>query len=78
MKNGNCPKCNSTTIYKLQDGIGSSECQCISIGGWGKTSAKFDCYICTTCGYFENYVNDLNQLDAIANGKGNWKKIKAE
>jgi len=74
MKSGKCVKCNSKTVYKMQDGIGSSECQYISKGGWGKSPTNFDGYLCTTCGYFENYLNNINHLDAVANSD-KWKKV---
>jgi len=76
MKNGICPKCSQRSVYRLEDGIGSSECQYISKGGWGKTTTTFDSYLCTSCGYFENYVSKLSHLEAIANG-GKWKKVIA-
>jgi len=75
MKNGTCIKCNAKTVYKLRDGVGSVECQSIMVGRWGKSTTNFDCYICTSCGYFENYVTRRENLDAIAQGKGNWAKV---
>lgn len=58
----------------MQDGIGSSECQYISKGGWGKSSTNFDCYLCISCGYFENYVSINSHLDAIASSD-KWKRV---
>ncbi len=74
MRKGICPKCNSSSVYCLEDGIGSAEFHYIRRGGFGWSSTSFDCYLCSTCGYFENYVNKRDHLETIEQ-KGNWKRV---
>jgi len=61
MKNGKCPKCNSTNVFKNQRGLDWGKSAWVEI--WfgnpeDRTNAysDYDSYICTDCGYFENYV----------------------
>jgi hypothetical protein len=37
-----------------------------------KPTTDVDHYICTTCGYFETYVEDKVRLEAV---KKDWKKV---
>jgi len=74
MKRGTCPKCGSATVYLLEDGIGSAECQYIKKGGFFTSSTTFDCYLCVSCGFFENYVNNRQHLETIAQ-RGEWKRV---
>ncbi len=78
MKNGKCPKCNSTNIYMNRRGIDwGSKSQWIEI--WIGTPdsrtnswSDFDSYVCIDCGYFENYILDHEALREI---QAKWKKI---
>jgi predicted nucleic-acid-binding Zn-ribbon protein len=70
MRNGQCPRCNSTTIYQKSEGLYFGDVKgYFSIDGNGTPYVSF---ICTTCGYFENYVADEKRLEAIANS---WQKV---
>jgi hypothetical protein len=78
MKNGKCPKCNSTNIYENRRGIDwGSKSQWIEI--WFGTPdsrtnswADFDSYVCIDCGYFENFILDREALGGI---QTKWKKV---
>jgi hypothetical protein len=71
MKNGKCPKCNSTSVFMNRSGI-----EWADEGGWvsiwmgspidrlGKQSA-YDSYICSNCGYFENYILNKDILHEV-------------
>jgi hypothetical protein len=37
-----------------------------------KCNATTDCYICISCGYFENYLVDPDRLHAITR---DWEKV---
>ena len=71
MKNGQCPRCGSTNVYTRQNGIKSQG------DWWGLTTtppgstftvylrSDVDTYLCTSCGYFENYVLDEGKLAEV-------------
>jgi hypothetical protein len=74
MRSGTCPKCEAPTVYRRQRGIG--------IGGsggtvhvqtsWVTTPSPVESYICTRCGYFENYVVDDKKMAEVVN---TWEKV---
>lgn len=39
---------------------------------WG--SPKYESYICTNCGFFENYVTDERELARVAE---KWERLKS-
>jgi predicted nucleic-acid-binding Zn-ribbon protein len=64
MKNGKCPKCNSSNVFKQEGGAGPEH------GIYVYTSmltspSKCDSYICVDCGYFENYIMDTAKLQEV-------------
>jgi hypothetical protein len=73
MKKGTCIKCNTATVYKRKDGIGSDEFRCVDVKGTFKSDVSFDCYVCSTCGYFENYITE--SLEEIAKNSV-WKRVE--
>ena len=71
MRSGKCPKCNSTNVFMNKRGIDYG-------GGWGwleiwmgspdeASNRQSDCdsYICSDCGYFENYIVDKEILHEV-------------
>lgn len=36
------------------------------------TAASYETFLCTACGYFENYVTDMSKLQQAAEGHGGW------
>lgn len=67
MKSGQCPKCGSSEVYRktrgaLEEGV--------SISLWA--AATLDTYICTNCGYIENYVLDDSNFTKIVK---KWDKV---
>jgi len=84
MKSGKlCPKCGSKKIgyidtvmddaghskpkeRKLAESLAGSAWQ---MGPRKAVSAVVEAYVCTSCGYFEEYVKDASTLE--------WSKIKA-
>ena len=74
MKKGICPKCGSATIFAKADGLKFSAMKglvFVETGGATMASAAV-AYVCTTCGYFENYINDPNKLAVV---EKNWQKV---
>lgn len=76
MKDGKCPKCNSSTVFMKRQGIELATDKAfyvrISSERISRSLTDVDHYVCTTCGYFETYIEDKTKLTAIA---GDWKKV---
>ncbi len=74
MENGICKNCNSQNIYKSVNGIISGDKQVyvrnLSIFSSGTNKITF---VCTDCGYYENYLEDKEILKKIAS---KWEKVK--
>lgn len=71
MKNGTCPKCNSSNIYFKPYALDK-----VTLDGKG---VEYTNYVCANCGYFETYITDANALKQIvtrAEKLGDWKKVK--
>jgi predicted nucleic-acid-binding Zn-ribbon protein len=65
LRTGVCPKCRATTVYKKAEGVGFAE-RVVVRTGWLNAPSRYDSYICTTCGYFENYIADRGKLEEVA------------
>ena len=75
MKNGICPKCNSTEVFAGTNLVfkgGSYGANSIPISFW--VYAPLDNYVCATCGYVESYVADSNKLSEI---RKKWLKVES-
>jgi hypothetical protein len=75
MKDGKCPKCNSATVYSKLNGmsLGDGGIHVHLSTEWASRAVRgVRHYICTTCGYFEVYIEDKAKLEAVAK---DWQKI---
>jgi hypothetical protein len=77
MKNGKCPKCNSTNVFMNRKGIewGGGWWLEIWMGNLNERSSRqsdYDSYICADCGFFENYILDKNVLNEV---QTKWTKV---
>ncbi|MBK9981364.1 MAG: hypothetical protein IPP15_02890 [Saprospiraceae bacterium] len=58
MKQSNtCPKCKSTDIVRVPPFKGTSTSNLIQLTKWGTKFCYFDRYICSSCGYTEEYAD---------------------
>ena len=73
---GKCPKCNSNEIYCDAELPKRGDRASIAISSWSKLF--IDVYVCISCGYVEEYVenNDLNDSKKMEKLKSNWGKPK--
>jgi predicted nucleic-acid-binding Zn-ribbon protein len=74
MKNGQCPKCNSSNIFKKENGLlmgGKTQTLAIFIGSFTQ-GAACDCYICADCGYFESFIVSKDTLEQVRQA---WTKV---
>ena len=75
MKNGQCPKCGSQTVYSQPNGICFHNSNSFHVRtATLDRNTPFMSYLCTTCGYFENYATDPNKLAEAAK---TWPKVPA-
>ena len=80
MKNGICPKCNSTEVYRGA----STEGEGLAAGTYNTTveinasktptTLWIDTYICRACGYLEMHVANSDELAVLAQADG-WDKV---
>ena len=74
MKNGTCPKCGLATIYSKTEGLKYSAMRGVVFVETGRMvmASPATAYVCTTCGYFENYITDQNKLSEVLK---HWQKV---
>ena len=73
MKDGQCPKCEAQTVYRKQfkrPGYGVSSVQ---VRGTMSQAAPLDNYVCTTCGYIELYLEDIDERNYITD---HWDRVE--
>jgi hypothetical protein len=75
MRNGTCPSCHATTVYSKPGGVGISDRPVIHVyTGAISRAVPFVSFVCTTCGYFENFIADANKLAEVAQ---KWQPVPA-
>ena len=66
MKNGKCDKCGSSTVHTLVNGFApGGRREYLGFGG-AYSAVDVQSFLCTTCGYYENYVTDQKRLAEVA------------
>lgn len=76
MKNtGTCPKCQSHEIYTDAGLTKRGDRSSIPVTSW--STAFIDVYVCTACGFMEEYVTreDLKNDKKMTKFKEIWKKV---
>lgn len=78
MKDGKCPKCGSENVYTREGGIHYEQhwIYLDTVGSEWK-ACKYDSYICTECGYFENYIRekDMRGSNVLEEVAQEWDKV---
>lgn len=54
---GICPKCQTAAVIQIKAFKGTSTFNRVQLSKWGTQFTFFDNFICTGCGYMEQYVN---------------------
>ncbi len=79
MRNGECPKCGSHEIYtNTEDGEGFGGDESATLNCGLDSTEKWQTFLCTNCGYYENYLTDKILIaDIVAKRKKmkSWKKV---
>ena len=66
MRNGQCSQCGALTVHTLKNGVQpGGRREYLGFNGT-YTGVDVQTYLCTTCGYFENYVIDPARLAEAA------------
>ena len=74
MLKGKCPRCNSRSVFKKVNGVFSGEKHIYvrGVGGFSTPRSERITYVCTTCGYYENYIPDKSILKKVA---AKWERV---
>jgi hypothetical protein len=64
MQTGRCPKCASATVYRRSGGVGELRIHVRT--SFLSVPVPVFSYVCTTCGYFEQYIDDATKLAEVA------------
>ncbi len=73
MQKGQCPRCNSTEVYKKINGIISGNKKLYVIGLSMLTSPSDHLtLLCSKCGYYEDYIVDTDVLQKV---RDKWDKV---
>jgi predicted nucleic-acid-binding Zn-ribbon protein len=68
-KTGECPKCGRKNIYFNDRKMKGGQRNWLS---FGFSSVFINTYICTDCGYIEDYISDSTKFEKI---RDKWKKL---
>lgn len=71
-KTGKCPKCGNTEVYTDGKNVNRSERNIITVSAF--TRVFLNTYICTSCGYVEEYAEKIGEkkLEKI---KEKWRRM---
>jgi predicted nucleic-acid-binding Zn-ribbon protein len=73
MRNGKCPTCGGTNVYSKAGGVGVSDDKVIHVyTGMISRAVPYVSFVCTSCGYFENYIADKGKLQEV---EKTWQKV---
>jgi hypothetical protein len=72
MRLGTCPQCRSDTVYVQNEGIYFHRTDCLGVRDETQNTV-YKSLVCTTCGYFENYLTDPEIIKKISD---HWTKVK--
>jgi hypothetical protein len=76
MKNGFCSKCGTASVFEKPEGVKFSAMQGVAFvntGGPTRGTPAMS-YVCTNCGYFENYLLDPHKLAQV---EQTWHQVPA-
>ena len=74
MRDGNCVKCGGE-VRQLTEGIyqsGGGTKLMVNDGSTIRHPSSYETFLCTACGYWENYLSDAELLGRVRDGAGGW------
>ena len=77
MRDGTCAKCGYQSVRQLTRGIYESGDAghvgvMVNDGSMIRRPTSYETFLCTACGYWENYLTDAELLRRVADGSGGW------
>ena len=74
-KSRKCPKCNSSEVFTDEGNIMRTENSARAISTWSRF--KVATYICSACGYLEEYMSekDLQKSAKMDKIRDKWEKV---
>lgn len=75
LKSGICPECGSKEVYTNENLPDRGDRRQLAISSF--KCLLINCYLCTVCGHFEEYVSgkDMKDMDIIDKLKSSWEKV---
>ena len=74
MRDGRCVRCGGE-VRQLTNGIHSGgEGVTVNDGSMIRPPKSYETFLCTACGYWEDYLTDVELLRRVAEGHGGWAK----
>jgi hypothetical protein len=74
MRDGNCIKCGGS-VRQLTRGVyqgGGETALMVNDGSRIRRASSYETFLCTACGYWENYLSDADLLGRVRDGAGGW------
>ncbi len=76
MKNGKCPMCNSTAVYTNSHALLRASGNSLQlIEPYSELNTYLTPYVCVQCGFVAMFVEAIDQLKDLPDGKG-WEQVK--
>jgi hypothetical protein len=77
MRDGTCTKCGYPGVRQLTRGIydpgeGGHGGVMVNDGSMIRRATSYETFLCTACGYWENYLSDAELLQRVRDGAGGW------
>ena len=73
MRDGKCIKCGGE-VRQLTKGIERGNNSALYVRGASMINhpSSYETFLCTACGYYEDYITDLEKLRGAGAGEGGW------
>lgn len=74
MRDGRCIKCGGD-VRQLTAGVYQASAAngvMVNDGSMIRAATSYETFLCTDCGYWENYLSDAEKLRRIKDGAGGW------
>lgn len=78
IKIGKCPVCGSTEVYDNRGAPGGNDRKFITVSA--AKSFVIDAFVCTSCGYFKEFIRDedMKNEKLMNKVKEKWNKTRGE
>ncbi len=79
MRDGTCDKCGTAAVMQRTGGIypaggTANPTVFVNDGTMVQRTVDYETFLCTACGYYENYVTDVGKLQNVATPGSGWAR----